>query len=80
MFSARTGYRTPGPSGDTVHDVITWFDLHTTVAPPVPTANWSRVRADRIVAIRVAFDPRGLLDRLSRADQSAQDPADRTRS
>jgi len=80
VFSARTGYRTPGPSGDTVHDVITWFDLHTTVAPPVPTANWSRVRADRIVAIQVAFDPRGLLDRLSRADQSAQDPADRTRS
>jgi len=64
-----------------VHDVITWFDLHTTVAPPVPTENWSRVRARRIIAIRVAFDPRGLLDSLPcGADQPAQDPADRTRS
>jgi hypothetical protein len=28
-------------------DVITWFDLHTTVAPPVPVANWSQVRDGR---------------------------------
>lgn len=41
-------------------DVLTWFDLHTSVAPPAPTANWSRVVDGRIVRIRVAFDPRAL--------------------
>lgn len=41
-------------------DVLTWFDLHTTVAPPVPTANWSHVEDGRITAIRVAFDARAL--------------------
>ncbi len=41
-------------------DVLTWFNLHTSVAPPAPTANWSRVEDGRIVAIRVAFDPREL--------------------
>jgi hypothetical protein len=39
-------------------DVITWFDLHTTVAPPTATANWSRVEHGRIATIRVAFDAR----------------------
>jgi hypothetical protein len=42
-------------------DVLTWFDLHTTVAPPAPTANWSHIEDGKIVAIRVAFDPRELL-------------------
>jgi limonene-1,2-epoxide hydrolase len=42
-------------------DVITWFDLHTMVADPVPTANWSRVQDGRICRIRVAFDPRGII-------------------
>lgn len=42
-------------------DVITFFDLHTTIAPPVPTANWSHVVDGRIASIRVAFDPRGIL-------------------
>lgn len=41
-------------------DVLTWFDLHTSVAPPVPTANWSHVEDGRITAIRVAFDARPL--------------------
>ncbi len=41
-------------------DVITWFDLHTSVADPVPTANWSHVEGGRITAIKVAFDARGL--------------------
>jgi ketosteroid isomerase-like protein len=41
-------------------DVLTWFDLHTTVAPPAPTANWQHVEDGRITAIRVAFDPRAL--------------------
>lgn len=43
-------------------DVLTWFKLHTTDAPPLPTANWSRVVDGKITAIRVAFDPRPLLN------------------
>ena len=42
-------------------DVITWFDLHTTVAPPVPVANWSQIRDGKIVRIRAAFDPRAIV-------------------
>ncbi|MDQ6839505.1 MAG: nuclear transport factor 2 family protein [Actinomycetota bacterium] len=42
-------------------DVITWFDLHSTVAAPTPTANWSHVEDGRITRIRVAFDPRDIL-------------------
>jgi hypothetical protein len=41
-------------------DVVTWFDLHTSVADPVPTANWSHVEGGKITRIRVAFDARGL--------------------
>jgi hypothetical protein len=41
-------------------DVLTWFDLHTTVAPPAPTANWSHVEDGKITAIRVTFDARPL--------------------
>lgn len=43
------------------HDVITWFELHTSVAPPAPTANWSHVEDGRITRIRVAFDPRQIV-------------------
>jgi len=39
-------------------DVLTWFDLHTSVAPPAPTANWSRIENDKITAIQVTFDAR----------------------
>ncbi|MGH3570131.1 MAG: nuclear transport factor 2 family protein [Pseudonocardia sp.] len=42
-------------------DVLTWFDLHTSVAPPVPVANWSRVEHGRIKSVRVTFDPRSLV-------------------
>src|SRR3954447_14982308 len=42
-------------------DVLTWFDLHTSVAPPAPTANWMHVADGRISAIRGTFDPRPLL-------------------
>ncbi len=42
-------------------DVLTWFELHSTVAAPAPTANWTRVENGRITHIRVAFDPRALL-------------------
>jgi hypothetical protein len=41
-------------------DAITWFDLHTTVAPPVATANWSHVEHGKITRIHVAFDARPL--------------------
>jgi hypothetical protein len=43
------------------HDVITWFELHTSVAPPAPTANWSHVEDGQINRIRVAFDPREIV-------------------
>ena len=42
-------------------DVITWFEISTSDAGPLPTANWTHVEDGRIVAIRVAFDPRPLL-------------------
>jgi len=41
-------------------DVLTWFDLHTTIAPPSPTANWSHVEDGKITRIRVTFDARPL--------------------
>ena len=41
-------------------DAITWFELHTSMAPPAPTANWSHVENGKITAIRVTFDPRAL--------------------
>ncbi|MFE9411677.1 nuclear transport factor 2 family protein [Streptomyces sp. NPDC006704] len=42
-------------------EVITWFDLHTSVAPPTPTMNWMHVENGSITRIRVTFDPRELL-------------------
>lgn len=42
-------------------DVVTWFDLHTSVAAPAAVANWTRVEDGRIAHIRVTFDPRELL-------------------
>jgi hypothetical protein len=41
-------------------DVLTWLDLHTSVAPPCPTANWSHVENGKITRVRVAIDPRPL--------------------
>ena len=32
-------------------DVLTWFDLCTTVAPPAPVANWSHVADGKITSI-----------------------------
>ncbi len=37
-------------------DALTWFDLHTSVAPPAPTANWSHIEDGKITAIQVTFD------------------------
>jgi hypothetical protein len=42
-------------------DVLTWFDLHTTDADPLPTANWSHVENGKITRIQVTFDPRELV-------------------
>jgi SnoaL-like domain len=39
-------------------DVLTWYDMHTTVASPVPVANWLHVEEGKITALRVAFDAR----------------------
>jgi ketosteroid isomerase-like protein len=47
-------------------DVITWFDLHTTVAPPTPVANWTQTRDGKIVGVRATFDPRGIVAGHSR--------------
>ena len=42
-------------------DVLTWYDMATTVADPVPVANWMHIEAGKITRIRVAFDPRGIV-------------------
>ena len=47
-------------------DVLTWFDLHTKVAPPCPTVNWSHVEDGKITTIRVTFDARELAAALGR--------------
>jgi hypothetical protein len=41
-------------------DVLTWFELHTKDADPIPVANWSHVEDGWITRIRVTFDPRPL--------------------
>jgi hypothetical protein len=41
-------------------NVLTWYDMATTVADPVPVANWMQVKDGKITRIRVAFDPRGI--------------------
>jgi SnoaL-like domain len=42
-------------------DVITWFELSTDSAGPLPVVNWSHVEDGRIPRIQVTFDPRPLL-------------------
>lgn len=42
-------------------DVLTWFDLRTSVASPAPTANWMHIKDGSIRAIRVTFDPREIV-------------------
>jgi hypothetical protein len=42
-------------------DVLTWFELRTALAGPLPIVNWSHVEDGRITRIRVTFDPRPLL-------------------
>lgn len=42
-------------------DVLTWFELQTPQASPIPVVNWSHIEGGRIERIRVTFDPRPLL-------------------
>ena len=42
-------------------DVITWFELRTATAGPLPIVNWSHVEDGLITRIRVTFDPRPIL-------------------
>jgi ketosteroid isomerase-like protein len=42
-------------------DVLTWFELHTAAAPPLPVANWSQVQDGKVKRVRVTFDPRPLV-------------------
>jgi ketosteroid isomerase-like protein len=44
------------------NDVLTWFDLHTSGAPATPVASWARVKDGQVARMRVAFDPRGMLE------------------
>jgi hypothetical protein len=46
-------------------DVVTWFDLHTSIAPPAAVANWSRIEDGQIIRIQVTFDPRELVAAMS---------------
>ncbi|HEY0237398.1 MAG TPA: nuclear transport factor 2 family protein [Friedmanniella sp.] len=41
-------------------DSLTWFELHTADAPPLPTASWQHTEDGLIVAIQATFDPRPL--------------------
>jgi ketosteroid isomerase-like protein len=42
-------------------DVLTWFELHTSVAPPAAVANWSRIKDGKIVRVRATFDRRTII-------------------
>jgi hypothetical protein len=42
-------------------DVLTWFELSTATAGPLPVVNWSHVENGLITWIRVTFDPSPLL-------------------
>ncbi len=44
-------------------DVLTWFDLHTSVASPIPVADWSHVENGKITKVRVTFDARPFTSR-----------------
>jgi hypothetical protein len=41
-------------------DVLTWYEMRTTVASPVAVANWLHVEGGEITSLRVAFDAREL--------------------
>lgn len=49
-------------------DVITWYDLHTSVSEPMATVNWMHIAEGRINSIRVTFDPRPMLRDVAPTD------------
>ncbi|GAA3168157.1 MULTISPECIES: nuclear transport factor 2 family protein [Streptomyces] len=49
-------------------DVMTWFNLHTSVAAPAASAKWTHIENGKITRIRVAFDPRDLLAGLEKSN------------
>jgi hypothetical protein len=46
-------------------DVVTWYDLHTRIAPPTPVAEWSHVENGKITEVRVVFDARAFAAALA---------------
>lgn len=42
-------------------DILTWFELHTSVAPPAPVANWTHIKNGKIASVRATFDPRAII-------------------
>ncbi|MEU9716667.1 nuclear transport factor 2 family protein [Streptomyces sp. NPDC047976] len=53
-------------------EVITWFELCSSIAPPAPTANWMHVEDGRIARIRVTFDPREQLAGFAKTEGQAK--------
>jgi ketosteroid isomerase-like protein len=47
-------------------DVLTWYDLHTTLAPAAATANWIHADNGKITRIEAVFDARALAAALGR--------------
>lgn len=41
-------------------DVLTWFELHTSVAPPATTASWGHVEGGKVTRLQATFDARAL--------------------
>jgi SnoaL-like domain len=60
MFAITTGIVIPKMAADG-DDVLTWSDLHTSVAPPAAVANWSQIENGKIARVRATFDPRPIL-------------------
>ncbi len=42
-------------------DILTWFELHTSVAPPAPVATWTHIKNGKIASVRATFDPRAII-------------------
>ena len=44
------------------HDVLTWFNLHPKGGDSVPVVNWCHIEDGHVQRVKVAFDPRPLLN------------------
>jgi len=56
-------------------DVVTWYDLHTRIAPPAPVAEWSHVEGGKITMVRVVFDARPFAAAQAPSAQPSGQPA-----